>query len=517
MQENENTPMEESSEENIGENIEETENGNAVQESGNEPPVQESSEDSDVSEDDTESTEDEPRQRRKISLFSFWIAAVSLVVATVMITFTVCTTMYRRKLATVTKDDGAGDGIHLDPSLDFSDGDGYIFGLIKQFMDFYSFEEIDHDLMRASAIKAFVAATGDRYAYYYTAEELEAQRLAAQGQNEGIGINIIEAEAEINGATVKCMQIVNVTRNSPAEKFGLLSGDLIYGVGIGESMEPVDTMGYEMALVKLVGKKGTTAEFTVKRPNNNGYETIECRIVRETVTEDSVLHRVHSSDPTVGIVKVIGFDLTTPTQFSLAMDDLISKGCTKFVFDMRYNPGGDALSVKAVLSYFLKEGDVVMRTKYKSGAEEFEKVGVSSYNGAYAGCSVSAADIGKYKKDNFQYTVLCNESTASAGELFTATFRDYNIGKTVGTKTFGKGSMQTMYDLSQFGYEGALKLTVAKYFSGANGGYNDGYDGVGITPDVVEELDEALAGKNIYTITDEEDNQLAKALDCFTK
>ena len=65
--------------------------------------------------------------------------------------------------------------------------------------------------------------------------------------------------------------------------------------------------------------------------------------------------------------------------------------------------------------------------------------------------------------------------------------------------------------------EGALKLTVAKYFSGANGGYNDGYDGVGITPDIVEELDEALANKNIYNITDEEDNQLAKAIDCFTK
>ena len=514
MQENENTPMEDSTEG-------EQDNAEAVGFAGEEKQelLPKQTESIETDENEPEETEYEPKPQRKISLFAFLVSTVSLILATVMITFTVSTTMYRRKLASAAMSGETQNGFQDFQSSGFSDEDAYLFDLITLFMDYYSFEDIDTEQMRTAAIKAFVAATGDRYAYYYTAEELEAQRLAAQGQNEGVGINIIEAEVMINGASVKCMKIINVIKESPAYDFGLVAGDLIYGVGIGDKMETVDSMGYEMALAKLIGKKGTTAEFTVMRPVGNEYEAIECQIVRETVTEDSVYYRVHSQDPTVGIVKVIGFDLTTPGQFSAAMDDLISKGCTKFVFDMRYNPGGDALSISAVLSYFLDEGNVIMRTEYKSKKEDdkFQKVVVSSYTDAYAGCSVSASDIGKYKRDDFQYTVLCNEGTASAGELFTATFRDYGIGKIVGTQTFGKGSMQTMYDLSHFGYEGALKLTVAKYFSGANGGYNDGYDGVGITPDIVEELDKALANKNIYDITDEEDNQLAKAIDCFTK
>ena len=524
MQENENNPLEESSKE----NTEETEITEAVSESEAEllPDQGEILPDGsdgsvDVSEDeeidgDGDDGEFEEKPQRKVSLFSFLITAVSLVVATVMITFTVCTTVYRRRLANVTKDDGMSNLIPGNPS-GFGDDEAYIFGLINQFFELLSFEDIDNEQMRISAIKAFVAATGDRHAYYYTEEEVEAKRLASQGQNEGVGITIIEYEADIYGTPVKCMRIVDVVKDSPADKYGLVVGDLIYAVGIGENMKPVETIGYDMALSMLAGKKGTVAEFTVIRYSNGEYEEISCQIERDMVIRKSVMPRVHSTDPTVGIVNILTFDLTTPKQFSEAMDYLIAQGCTKFVFDVRNNLGGDALSIKAVLSYFLKENDVVMRVKYKSGAEEFEKVCVSNLSGDYAGCSVSASDIGKYKKDGYQFAVLCNYSTASAAELFTSTFRDYGLGKIVGTQTFGKGSMQTLYDLSPYGYEGALKLTVAKYFSGANGGYNDGYDGVGITPDVVEELDEALWGKNTYLITDEEDNQLAKALDCFTK
>ena len=470
-----------------------------------------------IGENEPDESEYEPKSPRKISLFSFITATVSLIVAAVMITYTVSTAMYRRKLANVVVSDATQNGAQSDPSWDAYAEDAYLFDLISQFFEFYSFEDIDDEQMRISAIKAFVAATGDRHAYYFTPEEIEAHNLSAQGQNEGVGINIVEYEADIYGTPVKCMKIINVVKDSPADKYGLTVGDLVYGIGIGEEMIPVDSVGYSMALSMLVGKKGTTAEFTVIRNKDGVYEEIPCEIVRETVTEDSVLYRVHSSDPTVGIVKITSFDLVTPKQFSAAMDALISKGCTNFVFDVRNNLGGDVLSIKAILSYFLNEGDIVMRTEYKSGFEEFEKVGVSSLSGSYELCSVSASDIGKYSKDGYQFAVLCNGYTASAAELFTATFRDYNLGKIVGTRTYGKGSMQTLFNLESFGCEGSLKLTVAKYFSAANGGYNDGYDGVGITPDVVEELNEELWNKSIYLITDEEDNQLAKALDCFTK
>ena len=105
--------------------------------------------------------------------------------------------------------------------------------------------------------------------------------------------------------------------------------------------------------------------------------------------------------------------------------------------------------------------------------------------------------------------VLCNGSTASAAELFTATFRDYDLGTIVGTKTYGKGSMQSIMPLAYFGYGGAIKLTTRKYYPA----FGEGYDGIGIEPDETVELSESAAKKNIYEITDAEDNQLCRAID----
>ena len=107
--------------------------------------------------------------------------------------------------------------------------------------------------------------------------------------------------------------------------------------------------------------------------------------------------------------------------------------------------------------------------------------------------------------------MLCNSSTASAAELFTATFRDYKIGKVVGETTFGKGSMQSILSLEYFGMEGALKLTTNMYFPPCG----ESYEGIGIVPDVEIALDEALNNKNIYEFTDAEDNQLQAAIETF--
>ena len=117
------------------------------------------------------------------------------------------------------------------------------------------------------------------------------------------------------------------------------------------------------------------------------------------------------------------------------------------------------------------------------------------------------SDIGKYRDLNF--TVLANGSTASAAELFISALKDYGLSVTVGTTTYGKGTMQTMYSLAPYGYGGALKLTTRYYYPPIS----DSYDGIGIMPNRTVELDEALAGKNIYTIKDAEDNQLLAAVE----
>ena len=464
---------------------------------------------------ETEAVEEEPKKRKekkpiRISLFAFVLSTVSLVLAAVMITHFFSSAYYRQKLADVQLGQIQSNG-------DAYAEKGYPFELFSQFIEAYTFEDADEDAMMAAALKSYIAATGDRYAYYYTSEEYSEYIRGNAGQTEGIGINIINTEATVNGNVCSVIKIINVIKESPAANFGLRVGDLIYGVGTGENLQTVSELGYDRALTALKGKAGTEAVFTVLRPNGDAYEKIDCNIQRAAVTSESVYYRVHSTDSSVGIVKILQFDLTTPENFKLAMDDLISKGCKKFVFDVRYNPGGDLKSIEAVLSYFLNEGDVVIRTMYKDGTEEVAKVAVTKYEGSYASCSVSQEDIGRYRRDDFEFAVLCNGSTASAAELFTATFRDYGLGTVVGTTTYGKGSMQSIFSLWNYGYSGALKLTVAKYFSGANGGYNDGYDGVGITPDVVCEQSEDAASKNIYEITDEEDEQLKKALEALNK
>jgi carboxyl-terminal processing protease len=240
------------------------------------------------------------------------------------------------------------------------------------------------------------------------------------------------------------------------------------------------------------------------------YEMIPFSIQRAPFTSESVKGRILESDPNIGILKISQFDLTTPTQFKKEMDSLIEKGCTKFVFDVRYNPGGALLSIEAVLSTLLNEGDIMISTVYKSGAREEDYVRVADYSiyAGYEGCSVTAEDIGKYR--GYEFAVLVNEYTASAAELFTANLRDYELATIVGVTTYGKGCMQTTFDLEHFGVEGALKLTTAWYQPPCGENYHD----VGISPDLEVELDEALIDEygNVYLIPDDRDPQMLAAI-----
>ena len=180
----------------------------------------------------------------------------------------------------------------------------------------------------------------------------------------------------------------------------------------------------------------------------------------------------------------------------------------------RFMPTCSAYAVEAVLSYFLEEGDVYIRTEDKKGNITSQQVSVvSHYTGDYKSCNVTKDDIGKYK--DLDMVVLCNEYTASAGELFTATFRDYDLGSIIGINTFGKGKMQTTYSLAMFGLEGAVKFTTHMYYSAKS----EGYDGVGIAPDIKVELNAEAAEYNIYEyeVRDPKDNQLQKAIEELNK
>ena len=367
----------------------------------------------------------------------------------------------------------------------------------------WSYFGVDDKAVGEELLKAYTRASGDKYAEYYTEEEFKAMTAENAGEMQGIGINIIE------NTEYSCIEVISVMPDSPALAAGIQPGDLVVYVGIGDARESVAALGYLQAVTKLQGVAGTKAEFVVRR--GEGYsEEIEFSVERGYITTQSVTYRVCATDSSVGIVKIIQFDLTTPTQFCQAVDALkATPGVDKFVFDVRYNPGGDLQSILAVLSYFLNEGDVVISTLDNAGTETITKVEPSVHTGDYAGCSVSAEDIGKYK--DLKCVVLANGSTASAAELFTANFRDYNIAPIVGVTTYGKGSMQSIVSLERYGYPGGLKLTTRMYFPPCG----ESYEGVGITPDVEVELDESMANVNIYKIADADDNQLQRAIQEF--
>ena len=169
--------------------------------------------------------------------------------------------------------------------------------------------------------------------------------------------------------------------------------------------------------------------------------------------------------------------------------ELMDAGASKFIIDLRNNPGGDRDAIISVLDYILPEGPL-FRLKQSDG-------------------SVQITDWSDKNCIDNEFVVLVNGSTASAAELFTAAMRDYDRAKIIGTTTYGKGSMQTFYRLSD---GSVFKTTSDLYYPP----YSDNYDGVGIEPDYTVELDEALTGMNPYKIPDADDNQLAAAYDVLT-
>ena len=371
--------------------------------------------------------------------------------------------------------------------------------LIDQLFKQLSLFELDEEALLNAVLKGYIEGTGDKYAEYFTAEEYEKFTSDNRGETVGVGISVIE------NAELSYIEVINVVPDSPAMAAGVQPGDYIIAIGLGENRQNVAEVGYTVALDLMVGEKGSVAEFVVLRDG----EEIEFSIVRDKVTAVSVTSRVCSIKgyEKVGIIKITEFNLNTPVQFEAAMEELIQKGCDKFVFDVRYNPGGDLNSIKGVLAYFLNEGDVVIRIADRKGNETVQKIEPVRFAGDYSTCNIDKEDIGKYRDLNF--AVLANGSTASAAELFTSVLKDYKLSITVGTTTYGKGTMQTTYSLEQFGYGGALKLTTRYYFPPLS----DSYEGIGIVPDFVEELDESLKNVNIYKITDEEDNQLRRAIE----
>ncbi len=331
--------------------------------------------------------------------------------------------------------------------------------------------EIDEAYLSDYIIRGYVAGTGDKYASYMTADEFSAYMEESSGEMVGIGVHVI-----FNN-DYGALEIVSVMRDSPALEAGVEPGDLV--VLVGE--ESVADLGYYPAVAKMQGDKGTVARFTVRRGENYA-ETKEFSIIRDKVTDTTVEARMYDGE--IGIIRITQFAENTGDGVKTAVTELMGKGAEKLIFDVRYNPGGALVGIVETLDFLLPEGPII-RIVDKEGKEEV--------------ISSDAACI------DIPMAVLVNGNTASAAELFSSALQDYKKAAIIGTTTYGKGTMQTVLRLPD---NSGLSISYRMY----NPPLSDNYEGIGVIPDIEVELDEALLQKNFYKITDDEDNQLGRAI-----
>lgn len=439
------------------------------------------------------------KRERKVSLAAAVSTVITAVIIAILATFAI-TSAYIRSDVPHTGSTGQGSEADAFAELD----------VIDRLFRSLTMQELDDEALLTAVLKGYVAATGDVYAEYFTAEEFAEQTSSQNGEMCGIGISVVNSLITVEGVEYQAIVVANVYADSPAEEAGVMPGDAIMYVGVGDDRVLVNSIGYTEALNRLKGEENTECAFTVyRRPRGDdtaAYEPVEITAVRRKFTTHSVMGHVCETDPTVGVVEMISFDNTTAPQFTAVVDELRAAGCTYFVFDLRNNPGGLLTAVEDVLVYFLQEGDLMISTKDNAGNEEKTYLTVSGGKVTCGSGDLTAEDVGKYR--NLTFAVLVNEYSASAAELFTANIRDYGLGKVVGVTTYGKGSMQTTYSLTRYGYDGALKLTTRHYFPPCG----EGYDGIGITPDVEVELSEEALKYNINLLPEELDNQLQEAI-----
>ena len=355
---------------------------------------------------------------------------------------------------------------------------GYRFRVLQQYLDSVAYYDYDYDDMLDQAIRAYVDASGDPYTVYYDAAEYEQLNKVNEGHYVGIGVSVESGESFWENEYVKVLRIVSVVPNSPAQKAGILIGDEICAIAAEQGVIRIHDVSQAVATEMIRGEAGSTVTLSLFREISNEKILLDIDVTREELYVKSADWYVSEDDATVGVIRISTFDLTTPSALAEGMEALLDKGVEHFIFDLRDNGGGDLESLIACVSPFLNEDDVILSTKDKGGRETVYTVKQRLHGDEYAACDVQKQDIGKYR--GYSYAVLVNGNTASAAELFAAVFRDYSLGKTVGTKTYGKGSMQGIYSLQRIGLEGGIRVTTRMYFPPCGESYN----GEGILPDI---------------------------------
>ena len=295
------------------------------------------------------------------------------------------------------------------------------------------------------AIKGSLATLDDPYTIFIEPEPAAKEKAQLEGQFGGIGAYVQQDE---EGRIV-----LDPMPDQPAEQAGLQTGDILVAVN-GTSLTPEMTIDEVVSMIR--GEVGTEVVLTVER--QDVAEPIDIVVERAVIETPSVYWRVLEQAPTIGYIQLTSFTERSNQELNQAFDELTAQGAEAYILDLRNNGGGLLDAAIDVTSQFLREG-VVLREDRKNERERVYDVR------------------GGGKALDQPLVVLVNGGTASASEIVAGSLQDYERATLIGEKTFGKGSVQLIYELSD---DSRLHVTVAKWFTP-----NDhAIDGTGLSPNI---------------------------------
>lgn len=349
---------------------------------------------------------------------------------------------------------------------------------LSKFVDTYYaikdnyYGELDNEKLVDSAIKGMISAVGDEYTSYSDTDDADNFKQTVSGIYEGIGCTV---GVNLDNKIV----VVDMFKDSPAEKAGLKVGDIIIKID-GED---------------FVGKSSTDMSNYVKSSKNSKVvltiirdeETMELDVERKKIEIPYVSGEVITKNDTkIGYIDISLFSSTIYDQFKRELEELEKENISGLVIDVRGNSGGYLSGVTDILNLFLKKGDVIYQLE-SGNKKQIKK------------------DTTKEKRD-YPVAVLVNGGSASASEILASVIKESYNGYVVGTKTYGKGTVQQTTTLP----DGSMvKYTVQKWLTPNGNWVNE----VGVEPTDTVELDISYAENPIM----ENDNQLQKALELVTK
>lgn len=313
------------------------------------------------------------------------------------------------------------------------------------------------------AVRGYVGAIGDPYTVFIEPDNAELETQSLQGEYGGIGVDIRKND---QGEIVLAPFL-----DSPAAASGIQEGDVLLQV---DQIPVTPEMTADDVTVLIRGPVGTTVTLRVRHPD--GVEA-SLSIQRQTIELPSVSWRMVEGQPDVGLIALSRFSSKTARELERAVQDLQARGATRFILDLRNNGGGLLDAAVDVAGQFLN-GGVVMYEKRKDGAEE-------TLTAPNSGGLLTQAPL----------AVLVNGNTASAAEILAGALLDRGRAPLIGQKTFGKGSVQLVFPLSD---GSSLHITANLWFTPSR----RQLDKIGLPPTIAVE-----------PLNDGSDPELARALE----